>query len=151
MESLGFDEIKLRLERFCAYQERCTKDVLNKIQSLGTSDKSMENSLLDVLKKNNFLNDKRFVSSYVEGRVNIKKWGVNKIRSGLFQRHIPQQLIEEGLRDLNREVYKKNLISLVAKKNATLPEKETAFIKKTKVLRCLASKGYTAEDCEGFF
>ena len=151
MESLGFDEIKLRLERFCAYQERCSNDVIIKMQSLGVSEKPLEIKLLDALKKDRFLNDKRFVEAFIEGRVNIKKWGVNKIRAGLFQRFISSPLIEEGLMGLDRAKYKKNLLSLAAKKRTSLPEKETDFIKKTKVLRFLASKGYTSEDCAFLF
>ena len=80
-----------------------------------------------------------------------KKWGVNKIRAGLFQRFISSPLIEEGLMGLDRAKYKKNLLSLAAKKQTSLPEKETDFIKKTKVLRFLASKGYTSEDCAFLF
>lgn len=151
MESLGFGEIKLRLERFCAYQERCSNDVLIKMQSLGVSEKTLETKLLNALKKDRFLNDKRFVEAFIEGKVNIKKWGVNKIRAGLFQRFISSALIEEGLLGLDKPKYKKNLLSLVTKKEALLSEKETAYIKKTKVLRYLASKGYTSEDCAFLF
>ena len=151
MESLGFDEIKLRLERFCAYQERCSNDVLIKMQSLGVSEKPLETKLLNSLKKDRFINDKRFVEAFIEGKVNIKKWGVNKIRAGLFQRFISSALIEEGLLGLDKSKYKKNLLNLATKKEALLSEKETAYIKKTKVLRYLASKGYTSEDCAFLF
>jgi regulatory protein len=86
MSSLGFNEIVLRLERYCAYQERCTHEVLQKIKTIGLEDSQKIQELLKHLQSLDFLNDMRCVESYINGKVSIKKWGVNKIKAGLFEK-----------------------------------------------------------------
>ena len=88
MSTLGFNEILKRLEYFCAYQERCEFDVNEKITKLGVTSPEENDKFLRLLKKENFLNQERFVSSYINGKVSIKKFGVNKIRLGLTQKQV---------------------------------------------------------------
>ena len=149
MSTLGFNEILKRLEYFCAYQERCEFDVNEKITKLGVTSPEENDKFLRLLKKENFLNQERFVSSYINGKVSIKKWGVNKIRLGLTQKKVSPSLIETGLSQINKEVYLNNMAILLSKKAVNLPEYKTDFTQKTKVLRFLSSKGYTAEEIYG--
>lgn len=75
MEGLGFNEILKRLEYFCAYQERCEYDVLEKIKKLGLEGPEKTQPFIKRLQKEGFLDQKRFVDSYIMGKVSIKKWG----------------------------------------------------------------------------
>ena len=116
MSSLGFNEIIIRLERYCAYQERCTYEVLQKIKTIGLEDpKKIKDALLH-LESFGFLNNKRFVESYINGKVSIKKWGVIKIKAGLLEKRIDQKLINDGIAKIDESLYEQNLRSLFEKK-----------------------------------
>ncbi|MBT5933063.1 MAG: RecX family transcriptional regulator, partial [Flavobacteriales bacterium] len=83
---------------------------------------------------------------FVQGKVNLKKWGKQKIRMGLIQHKISKELIDQGLKNIPKEKYDHNLSGLAEKKALTLKEGLSAFEKKGKVLRFLSSKGYSGED-----
>lgn len=151
MSSLGFNEIIIRLESYCAYQERCTHEVLQKINTIGLEDSNKIKDVLQHLKSLNFLNDKRFVDSYVKGKVSIKKWGVNKIKAGLFEKRIDQKLINDGITKIDECLYEKNLRSLFEKKTEDIPDFTSDYKKKAKIMRFLAAKGYTSEEINGCF
>ena len=151
MSSLGFNEILMRLERYCAYQERCTHEVLQKIKTIGLEDSQKVQEALHHLRALDFLNDKRFVESYINGKVSIKKWGVNKIKAGLFEKRIEQKLINDGLAQINQVLYEKNIRVLFDKKKAGLPGFESNYTEKLKIMRYLAAKGYTPDQISSCF
>ena len=151
MEVLGFDEILKRLEYFCAYQERCEYDVLEKIKKLGLDGPEKTMLLIKRLQKEGFLDQQRFITSYVMGKVSIKKWGVNKIRAGLIQKRISPDDIARGIMEIDTNIYQENLRSLFEKKIINLADYKTDYQQKSKVVRFLSSKGYTAEEVYGLF
>lgn len=151
MEALGFDEILKRLEYFCAYQERCEYDVLEKIKKLGLEGPEKTQPFIKRLQKEGFLDQKRFVDSYIMGKVSIKKWGVNKIRAGLIQKRIKPDVIARGIMEIDTDIYQENLRSLFEKKIINLADYKTDYKQKSKVVRFLSSKGYTAEDVYDLF
>lgn len=151
MEALGFEELLTRLEYFCAYQERCEYDVLEKIKKLGLDGPEKTKLLIKRLQKEGFLDQQRFIASYVMGKVSIKKWGVNKIRAGLIQKRISPDDIARGIMEIDTNIYQENLRSLFEKKIINLADYKTDYQQKSKVVRFLSSKGYTAEEVYGLF
>ena len=151
MEALGFEELLTRLEYFCAYQERCEYDVLEKIKKLGLDGPEKTKLLIKRLQKEGFLDQQRFIASYVMGKVSIKKWGVNKIRAGLIQKRISPDDIARGIMEIDTNIYQENLRSLFEKKIINLADYKTDHQQKSKVVRFLNSKGYTAEEVYGLF
>lgn len=151
MEALGFEELLTRLEYFCAYQERCEYDVLEKIKKLGLDGPEKTMLLIKRLQKEGFLDQQRFIASYVMGKVSIKKWGVNKIRAGLIQKRISPDDIARGIMEIDTNIYQENLRSLFEKKIINLADYKTDYQQKSKVVRFLSSKGYTAEEVYGLF
>lgn len=151
MESLGFNEILKRLEYFCAYQERCEFDVLEKIKKLGLQNPEKTEMLIKRLQKDGFLDQKRFVNSYITGKVSIKKWGVNKIRAGLVQKRIEPVIIARGIMEIDAGLYQENLQALFEKKIIALKDYKTDYQQKSKVIRFLSGKGYSSEEIYRLF
>jgi regulatory protein len=89
MPSYSFLEAKSKLEALCAYQERCSFD-LNKKMIQWEIDTEDRNRLLAHLIENNFLNEERFAEAFVSGKVNIKRWGRNKIK-----KHLKSQFVSD--------------------------------------------------------
>jgi len=140
------EQIIFKLEAFCAYQERCTQEVRTKLERLG-ADESLSMEVIKLLKENRFLDDKRFVEAYVQGKVRIKKWGRQKIKAALFQKRIDAKLIQEGIYAfISDEEYQLVIESLVERKNRELSSEKNPQIKKQKLMRFLLSRGFQYDE-----
>jgi regulatory protein len=140
------EQIIFKLEAFCAYQERCTQEVRTKLERLG-ADESLSIEVIKLLKENRFLDDRRFVEAYVQGKVRIKKWGRQKIKAALFQKRIDAKLIQEGIyASISDEEYQLVIESLIERKNRELSSEKNPQIKKQKLMRFLLSRGFQYDE-----
>ena len=81
------DNLKTRLERYCAYQERCHQEVQTKLRQLGAF-RNDSDAVISHLIQNDYLNETRFAMLYVRSKFSIKKWGKKRIVNELKQRKI---------------------------------------------------------------
>jgi regulatory protein len=142
----SFEEIKSKFEFWCAYQERSVFEVENKLLDFQNLNESQRNNLIESLIENDFLNENRFIESFVSGKINIKKWGKLKIKYHLISKKIPSQLITLALKNVDNEVYINNIGVLLLRKNDQLKIKYSdKFVRASKVSNFLTSKGYESE------
>ena len=71
-------EILKKTENYCSYQERCKKEVIEKLSTLKL-DKSEIDDVISYLIKNDYINEERFALAFTQGKFRIKKWGKIKI------------------------------------------------------------------------
>jgi regulatory protein len=67
-------EALLKLEHFCAYQERCHSEVVSKLYSLKMTADEIDTIVVQLI-ESNFLNESRFACSFARGKHRIKHWG----------------------------------------------------------------------------
>jgi regulatory protein len=140
------EQIIFKLEAFCAYQERCTQEVRTKLERLG-ADESLSREVIKLLNEKSFLDEKRFVEAYVQGKLRIKKWGRQKIKAALFQKRIDAKLIQEGIYAfISDEEYQLVMESLIERKNRELSTEKNPQIKKQKLMRFLLSRGFQYDE-----
>lgn len=139
--SYSFEQALVKMEAWCAYQDRCLFEVQNKLQSWNI-EFSIQEKIIEKLILNRFLDEKRFVESYISGKVRIKRWGRIKIKYHLFQKHIDRKLIEQGLKSVDQEIYWNNLIALAIRKSSEIKPTENPWKSKQKIVTYLTSKGY---------
>lgn len=144
MYKSDYSNIKAKLENFCAYQERSTTEVKEKLKTFDMSESEVS-KIIKQLEDDNFLNDERFACSYTTGKFNIKGWGRLKIKSHLRYKGISIDLIEKGLSEIDSDLYKNRLKQLAERKVSDLEKEKNPWIKKQKVIRFLSSKGYESE------
>lgn len=125
------------MERFCAWQERCENDVRRKLASFSLSD-SQEDAIVKMLKENRFVDDERFVESFVRSKVKAS-WGRQKIVAALRANRISSALIEQYCSQIPAEDYQEQLRSAIEKWQRLHPNVEHA---REKLIRHLLSKGY---------
>ena len=130
---LDISQIQAKLEAYCAYQDRSTKEVQKKMESFSLSDKDKE-ALLSHLRRLKFLDDERFSESFVQGKFRIKKWGKIKIKSHLIQHHIPSSLISEALSTIRDKEYYDTIERLIEKKKELLNKDLNEFQVKEKLV-----------------
>ncbi|MDG1146715.1 MAG: regulatory protein RecX [Crocinitomicaceae bacterium] len=137
----SFLEAKAKLESLCAYQERCSFELEQRMRQWGV-DSENQSILLAHLISNNYLSEERFAEAFVSGKINIKRWGRIKIRKHLNQKFISEYSIKKGLSSIDSVVYAKNINDLAQKKYLMLEKEEDSYAKKAKIYRFLSSKGY---------
>jgi len=129
-----------KMAKYCAYQERCVKDVKDKLKTFDIPEKAKE-EILDYLIDNRFVDNERFVRSFVRGKVNQSGWGLNKIRFHLMQKGIAKELIDEALRQTDEEVYRQKLIAILKTKAKTV-KAASDYEKKRKLAAYAMQKGF---------
>jgi regulatory protein len=139
---LSPDQVLDKMAKYCAYQERCLKDVRDKLKTLDIPEEEKK-KILDYLLENRLVNDERFAKSFVRGKVNQSGWGMNKIRFHLMQKGIDKELIDEALRQTDEEVYRQRLIDILKTKSKTI-KADSDFEKKRKLAAYAMQKGFEA-------
>ena len=134
------DQVLDKMAKYCAYQERCVKDVKDKLKTYDIPQESKD-EILDYLLDNRFVNDERFARSFVRGKVNQSGWGMNKIRFNLMQKGIDKDVIDEAFGQTDEEVYKQKLIDILKAKSKTV-KAETDFERKRKLAAFAMQKGF---------
>ena len=137
---LSPDQVLDKMAKYCAYQERCVKDVRDKLKTFDIPQEDRD-KILEFLLDNRFVNDERFAKSFVKGKVNQSGWGMNKIRFHLMQKGIDKDLIDEALGQTDEEVYRQRLMDILKIKSKTV-KAVTEFEKKRKLAAYAMKKGF---------
>lgn len=96
MENTSSDKLYAKISRYCAYQERSSGEVRQKLRLLG-ADSNTAGKLLERLADDNFINEERFARAYVRGKFRINGWGRLKIKNGLRAKGVDENLIRTVL------------------------------------------------------
>lgn len=143
MDSKELDTVRAKIARYCAYRERATKEVIQKLDSYGLENQEKK-LLLSELTKEGYLDDERFAKLYSGGKFRLKKWGKLKIKRELRLKDIPEDVIQKGLEEIEGQAYLETLEQLALSKFGEIKEKNL-YVRKSKVATFLVSKGYESE------
>ncbi|GAA0872562.1 regulatory protein RecX [Gangjinia marincola] len=138
--SLTVAEATQRLMQYCAYQDRCHKEVKQKMRDYGLIPQAQD-QILGKLIEGNYLNEERFARSFARGKFNIKHWGKNRIVCELKFREISSYNIKAALTEISEPVYHEKLHWLAEKKLSTIKEKNL-YKKKKKLADYLLYRGW---------
>lgn len=137
-----FNELKTRLERYCAYQERCHQEVQTKLRQLGAF-RDDTDAVISHLIQNDYLNETRFTMLYVRSKFSIKKWGKKRIVNELKQRKITSYNIDKALAQISEKNYRMTFDTLAEKRwNQLKKNKESLLQRKKKWVNYLQSRGW---------
>jgi regulatory protein len=134
------EEAQKKLESYCAYQERCHKEVRTKLQNMRMIPEAIDAIMVHLI-QHNFLNEERFAKAFVRGKFRIKKWGKNRLLRELKLREISKFSIAEALKEIDPEEYETTLQDLTLKRIAQVKEKDR-YKKKKKVADYLLYRGW---------
>lgn len=135
-----------KLQKYCAYQDRCHQEVRRKLLGLEVYGDDLEEVIYELV-QDNFLNEERFARSFARGKYRIKKWGKYRIKSELKQRQISDYCIRKAMTEIDEEEYQQNLISLVAKYHRDY-DHLTPMASRKKIVSALQRKGYSFHEIE---
>lgn len=132
-------EATKKLEYYCSYQDRCYKEVIQKLKTLGMYETAI-NHILDHLATNNYLNEERFAKSFTRGKHVYKGWGKKRIEQELKYRDISSYNIKTAFKEIEND-YLNNFYNLANKKWDLISE-TSLEAKKRKWIDYLLRKGY---------
>ena len=129
-----------RIRRFCAYQERSTRELEMKLREWKVPGHKA-GSLIKTLKEEGFLDDARFVKAFIHGKLTINHWGRRKIVYELRGKGIPEHLIGEGIAEIDEALYLEILQNLIAKKSREIKGGKNLTIRE-KMINFAAGRGF---------
>ena len=133
-----------KLQRYCAYQDRCHQEVRNRLLELGMYGDELEAVIADLISEN-FLNEERFARSYARGKFRMKYWGKNRIRLELKRRNISEYCIRKAFEEIEEEGYLPQLRQLFENKKKQIKQKDNLFLFRQKLAQYALRRGFEPE------
>lgn len=125
------EEAKRSLENYCAYQERCHKEVVHKLRDMRMIPDAIDLIVVHLI-EHDFLNETRFAKTYTKGKFRVKKWGRKRIELELKKRDVSAYNIKEAFKEISEADYLNTFHALAEKKAENI--RETNTLKKKKKL-----------------
>lgn len=132
----------LKIQRFCAYQERCHQEVDQKLRTYGLKEEDRGQIIISLI-ESNFLNEERFALHYARSKWQQLHWGKSRILLELQRRKISPYLQKIAIEQIDPEEYLDKLERWLDKKKnaATGSSQEISHTLFQAALR----KGYDSE------
>ena len=138
--TLTTNEIISKLEYYCSYQDRCHKEVEQKLRSFTLLPELKEQIIVHLI-ENKYIDEERFSKSFTRGKHNYKGWGKNRIVQELKFRDISKRNIDLALLELPNDIYLANFHTL-SEKNWNAIKERKGQKKNKKFVDFLLRKGY---------
>ena len=110
-KSFSIKEAQNKLEKYCAYQERSHKEVVEKLKKINMASIDID-QIVGSLIQRNYLNENRFAKSFTRGKFKLKSWGKKRIKFELKHHNVSEYNIKDALDQIDDDEYIKVLNSL---------------------------------------
>jgi regulatory protein len=130
-----------KIKQYCAYQERCHKEVREKLYSFRLNKIEVE-QIISTLINENYLNEERFAIQFAGGKFRMKQWGKIKIKQALKFRQVSDYCIKKALKEIDGVSYERAFQKLSEQKLKTLKSERNIFVKKRKLQDFLLQRGF---------
>lgn len=137
-------DLRTMITRYCQYQDRCQKEVRNKLYENGASKNEVEELLIELIGIK-LIDEERYARNFARGKFRIKNWGRRKIVYELKQDQISDYCIKKGLTEIDDEEYIQTLERLAERKMPDIKKEQNVFARRAKLQRYLTQKGYENE------
>ncbi|WP_224489139.1 regulatory protein RecX [Robertkochia flava] len=117
------------MEHYCAYQERCHKEVISKLTAMKMIPLAIDTIVAHLI-EHNFLNEERFAKEFARGKFRVKKWGRKRIERELKLREISRFNIRTAMEEIPENSYINTLHELASRRLESLREPNKLKAKK---------------------
>ena len=124
----------------CSRRELCYDDIRNKLQLWGI-DNNNASKIIEILQKENFVNESRYAAAFARDKFKYNKWGKVKIAAHLKSKKIPSDIVREAVDSIDHEQYIRFIRELLDSHKKTVKSKNQYDLK-AKLLRYGLSKGF---------
>jgi regulatory protein len=134
-----------KIANYCVYQERCHKEVLQKLRELKIVGDEAEEALAWLITEN-YVNEERFARHFASSKCRLKKWGKRRILLELKARGLSPYCVKAGLAEIDEETYLQNIQELVQKKKNENVNISNPLQLRQKIIGYLFQKGYESHE-----
>lgn len=134
------EEGRVKAEAYCSVAERCTDDVLRKLEQWGVPE-GVHAPILASLVKERYIDEHRYAVAFVRDKYRFNQWGRIKISQALRMKHVSAGNISEALDEIDEEEYEAVLTTLLQKKSRSV-KASNEYERNGKLIRFAASHGY---------
>jgi regulatory protein len=138
------EEAKRKLEAYCAYQDRCHKEVAQKLRDMRMIPDAID-VVIGHLLEHNFLNEERFAKAFARGKFRHKSWGRTRITRELKQRGIGAYNLKTALLEIEDEEYDTVFNTLSRKRYEQLSSETDKYRKRKKLADYLTYRGWEGD------
>ena len=137
------NEAYTKMAQLCSRSEQCSADIRKKMITYDLVDEVVD-EIITKLKSERFLDDKRYVNAYISDKFRLNKWGKIKIKHYLKLKGLSDDIIQDGLDEINDEKYKTALIKTMKEKAKAVKNKDK-FEKMGQIIRFAQNRGFEPE------
>ena len=137
-------ELQAKAEQYCAREEQCVSGVRRKLHDWGATPATADRIIQHLIDER-YIDERRFVRLYCQGKLRIQRWGRNKMAWELRGKGIADSLIAEGIGSLSDDEYRATLEKVAQAKLTTLRTADE-YEKRRKLTAYLLSRGFTPEE-----
>lgn len=138
------NEVLGKIMRYCAYQERCKREIEQKLRGLDVMEEDREDMIL-FLEEEGFLDEKRFARAFAGGKFRVKRWGKRKIFVALLKKGIPESYIDQAFSSEIPDDDYLNAAEYLAERYAETHTGLSAIELRKKTWSYLSQKGYETD------
>ncbi|UCH14287.1 MAG: RecX family transcriptional regulator [Bacteroidales bacterium] len=142
-DSKANSEIIQRMQILCSKRERCTSEIRKKLAGYNIPAQETER-IIEILLKDNFINDERYAISFAHDKFRFNKWGRIKIEYQLKRFGLGDNYILKALGSIDSNEYLNMIKSELSKKLKKEKSSDT-YMLKSKLMRFGQSKGFETE------
>ena len=138
---LTYEAVKEKALRLLEFRSHSEYELRNKLRMAQASDEHIDEAI-EFCKNYGFINDKAYATHKANDLVNLKKFGLRRIKSELKAKGIADYIIDDVIANLDKDAEKDSLVPLIAKKlKGDFSDKN-----KDKCLRYFIYRGYDLYD-----
>ncbi len=138
--TFSVNEALLKLQSYCAYQDRCHQEVTQKLKKMRMIPEAID-SIMVTLISQDYLNESRFATNYVRGKFRIKKWGKRRLIFELKKKDMGNVIINQAIKEIDEDTYIQ-VFNELAEKHYEQIKETNVFKKKKKLIDYLLYRGW---------
>ena len=153
-----YERLLDRMRRLCSMREYCSSDIRDKVMTAlrrerekgnmqedrgANQDAETAGEILESLRRDGYLDDRRYAAAFARDKSSIAGWGAIKIRHSLMMKGIGEDTVREALCSLDEERSRQRMEKVIAVKRASL--KDTPDLR-LRLIRFAAGRGYPYDD-----
>ena len=135
------ERAKSRAINYISGKLKTKYEVRLKLKENGFAEEVID-EVLDILEKEEYLNDKIYCEIFIEDKKKLNGYGKNKIKSLLIQKGISKNIFEYFLDEFEYDEEFDNALKMGIRKLNLLSNEEDKFKKKQKIINYLAYRGF---------
>ncbi len=144
MKELTEKEVWNKVTAYCSIAERCSADVVDKLQKWGV-ERDVLSNITSKLVEEKYIDEKRYSFAFVNDKYRFAKWGKVKIAQALKQKQIPEDVYDLALKDVDENEYLDILRNLLNAKRKTIHAKNE-YEQNGKLIRFALGRGFEMKD-----